>query len=104
MRPFALTFGRLGVGAALATGFAIWRRHRREIGERAHTDRFAEMIATISDEELAGFHTNLQTLATFDSNQQFRRKRDACRAEMERRTSGSTPSNSEAVNPETGHP
>jgi hypothetical protein len=85
MRRLSLTLTKLGIGAALTTGVALWRRHQREVSERAHTDRFAEMLATIKDEELAAFHANLQTLATFDADQQFARKRDACRTEMERR-------------------
>jgi hypothetical protein len=85
MRPFEFTFARLGIGVALATGFEIWRRHRREAAEKSDLDEFEQMIARLTDEHLAALWADLQTLTAFGAGLRFSRKRDACRREMDSR-------------------
>jgi hypothetical protein len=80
-----LTLARIGVGATIGAWLLQWRRHRRNAAEWAEIEGFESLIAGVSDADLSKLLDSFQMLTALESNQQFRRKRDACLAEMERR-------------------
>jgi hypothetical protein len=80
-----LTLARIGVGATIGAWLLQWRRYRRQAAERAEIERFEALIAGVSDDDLSKLHDSFQMLTALECNQQFRRKRDACLVEMERR-------------------
>ena len=83
--PSVLTIAKLGIGATIGAWLVSWRARRREAAELGEIAQFQAVIATVTDEELSHFYESYQMLSALESNQQFRRKRDACLAEMERR-------------------
>ena len=84
--PSVLTIAKVSIGATIGAWILAWRARRHQAAEMAEIAQFESVIATISDEELSQFYESYQMLSALEANQQFRRKRDACLAEMERRS------------------
>ena len=85
MRAVAI---RVSVGAMLGTLsalFAIWRDRRHEAARERELETFSRLLAGIPTDDLGRLRSDYATLAAFDANPQFRRKRDACTAELARR-------------------
>jgi hypothetical protein len=85
MQVLNKTSARLGIAAAFAAGFAIWRRYKYRPVELRNLDAFESRLARATSEELSRLRADFEALAAFDSNREFRQKRDACRAEVKKR-------------------
>jgi hypothetical protein len=85
MRSLAIAFARIGIGATVGAWLISLRRRRRDDAEKAEIARFEDLITAVSDEELQRCYESYQMLTALESNPLFRRKRDTCLAEMDRR-------------------
>ena len=72
----------LNISAAVAAWLVAARRTHRAIIEKENVERFRSVAASLPDQQLSRLHADYQMLAAFDSNRQFRRKRDACLEEI----------------------
>ena len=84
---------RISVGAVFGTLtalYAIWRDRRHEAARERDLETFRNLIAGMPTPELEQLRSDYRTLAAFDPNPQFRRKRDACDAELVRRSPTAT--------------
>lgn len=70
---------------------AIWRDRRHEAARERDLLAFTALIEEMPLDDLERLRSDYATLAAFDPNQQFRRKRDACAAEIERRSRADSP-------------
>ena len=74
--------------AAASAGFAVWRRYKYCPVELRELELFDRRLSRASNKELERLRTDFEILAAFDSNREFRKKREACRAEVNRRAGG----------------
>ena len=85
MGPAATKFSVGAVLGTLTAIVAIWRDRRHEAARERDLETFVTLISSMPTEDLTRLRSDYSTLAAFDNNPQFRRKRDACNAELARR-------------------
>jgi hypothetical protein len=83
--PSILALARIGIAAMVAGWLRSMRTQQQHDAEWTAIRQFRELIASLNEEELRQFYDSYQMLTGLEANQQFRRKRDACLAEMNRR-------------------
>jgi hypothetical protein len=83
--PSILTFARLSICEIMRAWLSTMQERRRRDARSAEMRQFGELIKSVSDKDVCQFYESYQMLIALETNDQFRRKRDACLVELKNR-------------------